>query len=179
MTETMANVRDEWLSPHAALNRFNPPEVIEVDTLPSQVAPTRFGFRAGNIGLLVEQNTVSEVLEKLPVYPIPNTPLWLLGVMNVRGNLVPVFDLHQLLQTGASTSKNPTGLMLGKGEDALIILIDGLPQALNLSRRLKQLPPMPKVLKGHIHTAYTKDGSIWLDFDHRGLFRVLSASTLT
>ncbi len=179
MAEVTLNPNNDPMNLSVALNRFNPPESVNVETLPSPVTRVRFGFRVANIGLVVDQGTVSEVMEQLPAYPIPNTPSWLQGVMNVRGTLVPVFDLYSLLEAGESPRKNRMMLMLGKGEDALIIRIDSLPQALTLNRRLKQLPPMPKALKGHIAVAYTQDGSIWLDFDHHSFFTALSTKTIT
>ncbi len=179
MTATTANADGDRLSPSAALNRFNPPEELGVETQPTQLTRARFGFRLANIGLLVDQDTVSEVMERLPVCPIPNTPPWLLGVMNVRGTLVPIFDLYQPLEIAEKSRKNRMVLMLGKGEDAVAIMIDGLPQAQDLSRQLKQLPPMPKMLKGHVSNAYTRDGVIWLDFNHRSFLTALSAQAVT
>ena len=52
---------------------------------------TRYGFLAGPLGLLVAEGTTGEVLDDAVIYPGPNTAEWLLGMVNQRGSLVPVF----------------------------------------------------------------------------------------
>src|SRR5215210_4009635 len=46
---------------------------------------------------LVPARSIREVEEVRGVTPVPNTPAWLLGVMNLRGSIVGVADLARFL----------------------------------------------------------------------------------
>ena len=71
------------------------------------MAPIRFGFRVGSIGLLVPAGMLSELVDDTEVYPLPTTPAWFHGLINLRGGLVPVFDSEEVVlrsRTRARTS---------------------------------------------------------------------------
>jgi hypothetical protein len=40
-------------------------------------------------------------------------------------------------------------------------------------RALRSLPPLHEALQEHVSAAYTKDDTIWLDFDHQSFFTTL------
>lgn len=67
----------------------------------------RLGFRIGNLGLLIAEQATSELSEVLAICPIPFSKNWLLGLMNLRGNLMPVFDLYELLKLESRHTKKP------------------------------------------------------------------------
>lgn len=162
----------QLLRPSEALKRFDPPQA--GSTLPAQAAKrVRFGFRVGEFGLLIGSDTASEVVAPEAIYAIPNTPSWWLGLMNLRGNLVPIFDLHRVLETGANDAGKRMVLLLDEGEAMVGIPIDGLPRSLELSRRLTNTPPLPAILKGYISETYTEGGAVWLEFDHQGFCTAL------
>jgi len=178
MNSDTADTQGRWLSPSAALNRFDPPEGTSIGARPpAAMQHTRFGYRVDQFRLLIKPNTRSEVITQTPIYPIPNMPVWFLGVMNLRGNLLPVFDLHQLLETddsGWDKRDKRVVLILDQGSGMLGIFIDGLPQSVALNRTLRNIPPLHDVLQEHVSTAYTEDdGAIWLDFDHQSFFTTL------
>lgn len=176
MNDQTAKIPRRWLNPSAALSRFKPPRGVTVGIAPIERQRTRYGFRVGGIGLLIGQNTVSEVLEQASVYPLPNTPSWLLGVVNLRGNLVPVFDVKQLLELeeeGAAQEKRRI-LILDQGDKAVGVLIDGLPQTALTSHVIARLPPLPVALQTHVAKAYGQEGVVWLEFDHQGFFKALA-----
>ena len=51
-------------------------------------------FALGDEEYGVEILNVQEIKGYAPVTPIPNTPAWVRGVMNLRGTIVPVIDLR-------------------------------------------------------------------------------------
>lgn len=59
---------------------------VEGKYLTFELAKEEFG-----IGIL----TVKEIIGMMPTTPIPNTPSWVLGVINLRGKVIPVVDLRQ------------------------------------------------------------------------------------
>ncbi len=174
MNDKTAKASRRWLNPSAALNRFKPPRGVATGIARAERQRARYGFRVGGIGLLVGQDTVSEVLEQTPVYSLPNTPPWMLGLVNLRGNLAPVFDVKLLLELEDGPAQEKRRLLiLDQGDKAIGILIDGLPQTALTSHALSRLPPLPTALRTHVTRAYAQDGVVWLEFDHQGFFRAL------
>lgn len=55
------------------------------------------GFRVGSRLLVSGIDEISELLAVPVLTPVPGTLPWLLGVANVRGNLVPVVDFSRFL----------------------------------------------------------------------------------
>jgi chemotaxis signal transduction protein len=162
---------EQWLSPSAALNRFDLPQGSVVDIAHQEEQRVRYGFRIGDLGLLIGADTVSEVLEKTPIFPIPRTPAWLSGLLNLRGNLVPVFDLKLFLQLQHESNQKRHVLVLDRGDTSVATLIEGLPQAVAATRKLSRLPPLPWALQAHTSLAYVNKDAVWLEFDHLGFFQ--------
>jgi len=170
----METEQRQWLSPSAALNRFTLPQDLLPTALPDARKRLRYGFQIGDIGLLINADTTSEVIEPVPICPLPNTPEWLLGLINLRGNLVPVFNLRQLLNLEESSQETFRFLILGSSEQTVGFPIVSLPYAPDLSNKLSRLPPLPEALKTCVSEAYGKDGAVWLEFDHRSFFQTLT-----
>src|SRR5262249_3035846 len=70
---------------HAA---FDPPTVSATDG--AQFLTFALGDEEYGVAIL----NVQEIKGYAPVTPIPNTPAWVRGVMNLRGTIVPVIDLR-------------------------------------------------------------------------------------
>lgn len=139
----------------------------------------RFGVRVGSWPLLIAPQTFSEVLARAVVHPLPHTPRWFLGMVNQRGNLLPVFDLHQVWHLPEAGRGARTILVLDQGQDAVGFCIDGMPQSVRLEQRLTQLPPVPASLAAHVGAAYRSDRTTWLDFAHQTFFTALGAQLPT
>jgi len=56
------------------------------------------GYRIGSHRLASGFDEVLEILPMPPVSPVPGAQPWMLGVANVRGNLLPIVDLKQFLE---------------------------------------------------------------------------------
>ena len=161
-----------WLSPSEALTRFVPGERGQ-SRANRGVAPIRFGFRVGNIGLLVPAGMLSELVEDTKVYRLPTTAPWFRGLINLRGDLVPVFDLKALFTSEDQTAESLNVLVLDAGARAVSVLIDGLPVTIDTGRRLDQSPPLPEMLRDHSRAVYVREREVWVDFDFDGFFRAV------
>ena len=167
-------VAGPWLSPSEALSRFVPQRQTQRREA-REVAPIRFGFRVGDIGLLVPAGMLSELVEETEVYPLPTAPVWFPGLINLRGGLVPVFDLKKLFNMEDSVGEKPNLLVLNAEAEAVSVLIDGLPLTLDTSRHVEQSPPLPEILREHSQAVYAREQEIWVDFDFDGLFRAVGS----
>lgn len=56
------------------------------------------GYRVGSRRLASGFDEVREILPLPQITPVPGAQPWMLGVANVRGNLLPIVDLKQFLQ---------------------------------------------------------------------------------
>ena len=169
-SEASNEVVGPWLSPSEALTRFAPTRQTPLQGA-RVVAPIRFGFRVGSIGLLVPAGMLSELVDDTEVYPLPTTPDWFHGLINLRGGLVPVFDLKRLFRVEHRGEDKPNLLVLSAGAAAVGVLIDGLPLTLDIGKRLQQSPPLPAILREHSQAVYVRDQAIWVEFDFDGFFR--------
>jgi twitching motility protein PilI len=173
LTDTGCTPPRNWLKPSEALTRFVPDETSEDRNMRS-LDPLRFGVRVGDIGLLVPAGMHSELVEDPKIYPLPTAPHWFLGLINLRGTLVPVFDLKALFQMNNRTAQKTSLLVLNTDEQAVGFLIDGLPETLHATQKLTQIPILPTVLREHAQAVYVQDGGIWVEFEFDGFFCALS-----
>ena len=61
------------------------------------------GFRVGDHRFVASMDEVREILDPPTCTRVPGTVSWFLGVANIRGNLVPVFDMHGFLAGGRAS----------------------------------------------------------------------------
>ncbi|MCK7579680.1 MAG: chemotaxis protein CheW [Chromatiales bacterium] len=161
--------------PSVALSgEFVLPDAVDAAPAPAMAAE-RLAFRVGALALLCASDAGREVVLPPAVSRLPHLPAWLLGVANVRGMLLPVVDLALALAVGRDTALRPYLLIVGTGDAALGLLVDGLPapQAFASHERLAGAPPHPEFLDGHVTGGYERDGALWLDVDIGGLLEVL------
>lgn len=90
----------------------------------------RQGFRVGALNLMIGYADGSELTDLPRVHRLPNSPHWLLGMANLHGALVPVFDLARYFGVERPAAAKPMLLVLGHGADAAGMLVDGLPERL-------------------------------------------------
>jgi len=113
----MSTVLDlQQLTPFEALANYEKRSLAHAAGLPEQIeAPGLWrgiGFRIGAHYLVSSINEVNEILTLPALTVVPGTRGWLLGVANVRGNLVPVIDLKQYLEGERSVLTDTSRVLL-------------------------------------------------------------------
>lgn len=133
------------------------------------------GVRVGSIGLLLPSSAARELLDPPPTARLPHTPPWFVGLANVRGMLVPVVNTAQALEVEIETASRHYLLIFNHGDNALGLIVDGLPHRKNFEVRehLSSLPPYPPLLDGHLTGAYDQGGLLWFELDLDGFFHAL------
>lgn len=174
--DASGDVPGGWFRPSEALTRFVPVDSLEDRGIRS-ADPLRFGIRVGDIGLLIPVGMHSELVEDAKIYPLPTAPRWFLGLINLRGTLVPIFDLKTLFQMESPDTEQSKLLVFNGGEQAVGFFIDGLPETLHTTQRIAQFPLLPVVLREHAQVEYVQNGRIWVEFDFDGFFGVASRLT--
>ncbi len=176
MEQEQLKERQRLLTPSVALSHFDPARGTVVGLKPIIRQRVHYGFNIGDLGFLIEPDTVSEIVEQATIYPIPHTPSWIAGLINLRGNLVPVFDLKLYLKLGSTAQGRHYLLLLGTGEDMVGFFVENLPRPVDVNHKLNHPPPLPDVLRGYISDIYSFDKIVWMQFDHRGFFQSLALS---
>lgn len=137
-----------------------------------------YGFECSGYKFIAPLNIYCELLTQMRVQALPNTPEHFLGLCNVRGNLVPVYQLEPLLQLSIPIAKY--ALVIGKLEQAAALVIASKPKPFDL-REFEQTEPtedLPKVLQPAMAACYQRDGETRYLLDHTRLFTNLANSQL-
>lgn len=168
------------VSPSEALTQaFVLPKVSANPGRPSATAQARssvvagYGVRVGNISLLLPSGVASRLveMEDIHICRLPTAPSWLLGMANLDGNTVPMFDLEQLL---GLSREAPTAkfLVIGSGEAAAGITLSGRPEHVrwSLEQKMTRNPPLPEMMEAHVQNCYRND-KVWVELDFEAFFR--------
>ncbi|MGR9052865.1 MAG: chemotaxis protein CheW [Gammaproteobacteria bacterium] len=134
----------------------------------------RYGFRVGPTGFLFPKDCTGEVVIAPEICPIPYTRAWMLGIVSLRGNLLPVFDLeHLLFETPIPTHK-PMVLILDQQTRSMGFVLKNSPEWLTaLTPAASADIPVPDILKSIITRCYKQADTVWLDVDKKQLFTFL------
>ncbi len=116
------------LSPFEILARYERLSLAHAsDTRQTMEAPGLWrgiGYRVGTRLFVSSIDEISELLAVPVMTTVPGTQAWLLGVANVRGNLVPVIDLGRFLFGARTQVTERTRLLIvrqGGGNVALMV----------------------------------------------------------
>jgi purine-binding chemotaxis protein CheW len=130
----------------------------------------RQAFRIGHLHLLAPFATASELTEMPNVYPLPRMPANLLGLVNLHGRIVPLFDLAALFETQHLAREKRMLLVIGHGNDAAGIVIDGLPRRMAFMPEAQIIPPaLPEAAAAAVVAAYSHNSDAWFEFDYAQL----------
>ncbi len=156
-------------------NGLTMPQVKDFDILINAKSESMFGIQIAGFGFLVSPSIHCEVLDKIRINALPNVNPLLSGVLNLRGNLMPVFDLQTVLKTDMSKIKKRRIISIDRGEKAAALWIDGFPEIIDKSclQPLQQLPVIPGLVQRFVTGGYLKDGQIWLEVKFDDLFKTI------
>ena len=89
-----------------------------------------------------------EVLSLIEITPIPGTPDYMTGVLNLRGSVVPVMDLRKKFGLHESAYTENTSIVIVEANSGSeVVIVGALVDAVKGLRRFEedQLEPPPKV----------------------------------
>lgn len=129
----------------------------------------KFAFMTGNFNLVLPDHQPAEIIVPPRICTVPRTPDWFRGMINLRGNLLPVFDLDILISGNYSESYNWL-LVFGTDESMASICIDTLPTTIELNNKLeKSHCDIPEILYAHVDNVYLENDVIWIEPDYTSL----------
>ncbi|MGC4000706.1 MAG: chemotaxis protein CheW [Anaeromyxobacter sp.] len=100
-------------------------------------------FPLGDERFAVEILKVQEIRPLTAITPIPNTPAHIRGVINLRGIIVPVFDLRLRFNLGRSSDSRFAIILVVTIRERIVGLIaDAVPKVLTV--RTEEIAPVPE-----------------------------------
>lgn len=131
------------------------------------------GFRVGELGFVIEYIDGRELVEPPTLHHLPTAPGWLLGLANLHGSMIPVFDMARYFGIEASGEKKML-LVLGHDENAAGLLVDGLPKRITWNTE-KQFPAssLPARAMPMVRSACYVGTELWLDLNVSALLDAL------
>lgn len=101
-------------------------------------------FRLGAQDFCIRTTSVREIRGWAPSMPVPNAPHYMLGVMNLRGTVIPTIDLAQRLgMAPAQRSDRSAIIVVEAGVTVLGLLVDHVTDMLSVP--VEEVQPVPAV----------------------------------
>ncbi|MBF0216554.1 MAG: purine-binding chemotaxis protein CheW [Candidatus Omnitrophica bacterium] len=109
-----------------------------------------------------------EVIREREITRVPNTPGYVLGVMNLRGEIVPVVDIRSFFGLGAPESGGASRIMVTDVSGYPVgIIVDGVERTVEIPERSVQaaLPTLTSAAAGYTKGHIDRDGGILVMLD--------------
>lgn len=139
------------------------PQQIEVKTTWDGV-----GFKLGEVPLVAPMEQVREILTHVTISRIPGAKEWVRGVANVRGNLLPILDLHGFIfgKVTKMSRHSRVLVMRHKGITAGLVVDEVLGMRHFLEEEFgKDVKEKNEVLRVLLNGAFQQSGDTWGVFD--------------
>lgn len=136
---------------------------------------TRYGYKICDYNFLIPKSTVSEAIKDPDIFNLPNSPSWIEGLVNIRGNIIPVMNLAKLLNK--TYSDKPGSILILQNTDTnstIGILINDLPVSLEITESTKNKNEYPDILLDYINDGFNQNNSDWVEFEPQELFKELA-----
>jgi len=115
-----------------------------------QSGVSKFYYSVAGFNILLESDIKTEIIEKRDIFPIPHAPEWCQGMISLRGKLIPVANLHKLLNDSATL----------KSQWLLVLEIAPYPQ---LAVRIDQLPAQQILNDEDQETVDRQSFPVWIE----------------
>ncbi|ECQ4193883.1 purine-binding chemotaxis protein CheW [Campylobacter coli] len=121
------------------------------------------GFVVGDEEYAIPILNIQEIIKPIEYTRVPSVPDYVLGVFNMRGNVMPLIDLAQRFNLGSSKMTPQTRYIVLRGDVGgnAGFVIDRLTEAIKIHRN--RIDPPPETLvkdKGMIYGIGKKDENI-------------------
>lgn len=101
-------------------------------------------FRLDSETYAIDVMQVREVLRACEIVPVPGAPAFILGIINLRGNVVTVMDARMRFGLPPAESDDSSRIIILESDDQVIgILVDSVAEVIEIDTR--DLEPAPTV----------------------------------
>jgi purine-binding chemotaxis protein CheW len=100
-------------------------------------------FKIGDEGYAIDIMAVREIKGWTETTPLPNQPSYILGVMNLRGIIVPVYDLRCRFGMGLTEASRSHAIIIVSAQDRMAgLLVDAVSDILTVNSN--EICPVPE-----------------------------------
>lgn len=100
------------------------------------------GFTLGNEDFGVDILSVQEINRVTEITKIPSTPDFVKGVINLRGNVIPVIDLRSRLGMAEKEHDKQTRIIVADVDDRTVgLVVDAVSEVIRMDSNLVEPPP--------------------------------------
>lgn len=134
------------------------------------------GFELQNVGILVAPHLRCEVVENLSLCPLPGTAQWLVGMAQLRGRILPVFDMQSLIEGSTYKRRKVQKLLvIEPQQNGMAIVLPNLPVRMEFMQQqiLENRHGVPEALAPYTTNLYYHE-KLWIEVDFRALFLNMS-----
>lgn len=111
------------------------------------IARRWLAFSLGSENYALDISVIREILKPREITEIPRVPDFLLGIISLRGNIIPVFDLKRRLGLGVATIDQDSRIIVCQEGDRLAgLLIDRITQVTSIQE--ENIEPPPAIFSG-------------------------------
>lgn len=102
-------------------------------------------FKVGAEEFAVDILLAKEVVVPREITPVPDTEEFVEGVMNLRGNLLPIIDLRKRLRARATTTQREQRIVIANIDDRTAgLIVDGASEVIRVTDDM--IEPVPDVI---------------------------------
>lgn len=108
-------------------------------------------FHVGGEDYVIDIMRIEEILQPQTVTPVPRSPSFVEGVVNLRGTIVPVIDLRQRLNAGPARPRSKPKLLVCRiGRRRVGLRVDGVNEVVRVHK--SDLKPAPSLTQTGVPT---------------------------
>lgn len=137
-------------------------QIKEPDAKDQEEVVQLVGFIVGEEEYAIPILNIQEIIKPIEFTRVPSVPDYVLGVFNLRGNVIPLIDLKKKFNLDSSKQTSNTRYIVMKGEESVAgFVIDRLTEAIRIKRN--RIDPPPETLmkeKGMIYGIGKRDDNI-------------------
>ena len=127
----------------------SPPEILPIHQSRMQQPPVRIvqllAFLLTDEEYGIDIRMVKEIIRLTEITRVPRAPSYIHGIISLRGTVLPIFDLRQLLSMPDSKPDKKNRILIVSLEAGLIgIIVDAVTEVLELNEA--ELEPAPTVM---------------------------------
>ena len=103
-------------------------------------------FRVGEEEYVLDLRRIREILQPLPITPVPRAPDFIEGVVGLRGEVVPIIDVRKRLGIVPRPGARGKILLVDVAGRALGLVVDGVVEVVRIPR--SAIGPAPLLASG-------------------------------
>lgn len=154
--ETLIKPQEDeaFLSPDTAAGEMQSENIADEMTLAAPDADEKkielLAFKLSNEEYVLDINRIKEIIRPVEITRVPRVPLYIKGIISLRGVIVPVYNLKNrlgLLEANEFSNDSQKRILIVNFDEELIgIIVDAVTGVVKINEDI--IEPTPQIIKG-------------------------------